>query len=543
MNYSDHSRVGVLDLNRPPEFSGLCMLGPGDDPAEVIAAGDLVLGIGLSGEQAVRAVQGARSVVAGTAPAAVGLVLRPKSAAADRAVEAALATSVGDCDVHLYWLAARTSWAHAHRQLAEHLDTSDYGGSPNGHRSGFHGGRAAGDRPDLADLAQTIATLTGGLVTIEDTSARVLAYSRSSDEVDDLRRLSILGRSGPPEYLSLLRQWGIYDRLAASEEVVEIAEHPETGIRRRLAVGIFAGRRQLGTIWVQQGSATFPPHATQALLGAARVTAAQLVDSRSPQAQPGPNRYGMTAGADSRSLELVLAADATALAALPARLTRQPCVVTAFDLGEPALDRTAARLALDELLAIVSVHGAALRRDAMTAILDNRCYLLLPAVDSARLVIPTLQAALAAAHTHLDVSVRCAIGPVASALSSAGGSRAGADLVLTESGSGPTAAGTLLSFDGARAGLAVRAAVEAFAGRPDLADHRLTQLVDTEPDFASTLLHFLDHGSQISVTAQALGIHPTTVRYRLRKAVDLTGLELAEPDQRLAAQLQLRALS
>ena len=83
---------------------------------------------------------------------------------------------------------------------------------------------------ELAELAQTIATLTGGLVTIEDsTSARVLAYSRSSDEVDELRRLSILGRSGPPEYLALLREWGVYDRLAHSEEVLEIAEHPPSG--------------------------------------------------------------------------------------------------------------------------------------------------------------------------------------------------------------------------------------------------------------------------------------------------------------------------
>src|SRR3569833_2171860 len=46
---------------------------------------------------------------------------------------------------------------------------------------------------DLFSIAQTIATLTGGLVSIEDTANRVLAYSRTDDEVDELRRLSFFG--------------------------------------------------------------------------------------------------------------------------------------------------------------------------------------------------------------------------------------------------------------------------------------------------------------------------------------------------------------
>ena len=80
----------------------------------------------------------------------------------------------------------RVSWRQLHAALTARLDQPRL---------------VAGD--ELADLAQTIATLTGGLVTIEDTAARVLAYSRSSDEVDELRRLSILGRSGPADYLAL----------------------------------------------------------------------------------------------------------------------------------------------------------------------------------------------------------------------------------------------------------------------------------------------------------------------------------------------------
>ena len=103
---------------------------------------------------------------------------------------------------------------------------------------------------DLFSMAQTIAHLTGGLVSIEDAASRVLAYS-SGAEVDELRRLSVLGRQGPESYLALLREWGVFAKLRSGEEVVRVEEHPELGIRRRLAVGIHAGRRPLGSIWVQ----------------------------------------------------------------------------------------------------------------------------------------------------------------------------------------------------------------------------------------------------------------------------------------------------
>src|SRR5690606_34998956 len=137
-----------------------------------------------------------------------------------------------------------------------------------------------GESPgDLFSLAQTIAALTGGLVSIEDASSRVLAYS-SGDEVDELRRLSVLGRQGPPQYLALLREWGVFTRLRSGDEVVHIDEPPGRGIRRRLAVGIRAGAQPLGAISVQQGSGPFAEGAEEALLGAARMTALHLLRHR-----------------------------------------------------------------------------------------------------------------------------------------------------------------------------------------------------------------------------------------------------------------------
>ena len=66
----------------------------------------------------------------------------------------------------------------------------------------------------------------------------MLAYSASSDEADELRRLTILGRAGPPEHLEWIGQWGIFDALRAGGDVVRVDERPELGLRPRLAVGI-----------------------------------------------------------------------------------------------------------------------------------------------------------------------------------------------------------------------------------------------------------------------------------------------------------------
>ena len=146
---------------------------------------------------------------------------------------------------------------------------------------------------DLFGLAQSIADRTRGMVSIEDEQSHVLAYSASSDEADELRRLTILGRAGPPEHLEWIGQWGIFDALRAGGDVVRVAERPELGLRPRLAVGIHLpsadARRPAafaGTIWLQQGSAPLADDAEEILRGgavlAARIMARLGVDAVDP---------------------------------------------------------------------------------------------------------------------------------------------------------------------------------------------------------------------------------------------------------------------
>jgi DNA-binding PucR family transcriptional regulator len=63
-----------------------------------------------------------------------------------------------------------------------------------------------------------------------------------------------------------------------------------------------------------------------------------------------------------------------------------------------------------------------------------------------------------------------------------------------------------------------------------------TQLVET-------LRAYLDAFGDVAVAADRLGIHHNTLRYRLQKLREIPGLDLADPEQRLALQLQLRWLA
>jgi DNA-binding PucR family transcriptional regulator len=74
----------------------------------------------------------------------------------------------------------------------------------------------------------------------------------------------------------------------------------------------------------------------------------------------------------------------------------------------------------------------------------------------------------------------------------------------------------------------------------ELHDPRIARLVARDRPGASTLLRYLDTGSDVSRVAAELDIHPTTVRYRLRRLAQALELDLTDADDRLSVQVQLR---
>ena len=188
--------------------------------------------------------------------------------------------------------------------------------------------------------------------------------------------------------------------------------------------------------------------------------------------------------------------------------------------GEAHLDSLAARLArrLGEGAIGAEAVGAAVvfvpdpdapgRRRRLEAALQDRTVALGPTVE----------------WTHASSSVRRAI---ATHRLAAAGRLDGADgLVVADE----HLADLLLAADPAVAA--------------DLAASRLAPLADLpegpQARLRETLAAWLDRPGQVQAVAAALGVHPQTVRYRVRQLRDLFGDRLEDPDARFELSLALR---
>jgi DNA-binding PucR family transcriptional regulator len=386
---------------------------------------------------------------------------------------------------------------------------------------------------DLFGLAQSLADRIHGMVSIENAQSHVLAYSASNDEADELRRLSILGRAGPPEHLEWIGQWGIFDALRSSDEVVRVAERPELGLRPRLAIGIHeppAGARRppvfAGAIWVQQGSQPLADDADEMLRGAAVLAArimARLAARPSTHARRVQQLLGLTDGepADVPTIarELGLADDAAAL------------------IGWDAPDTGARPPRLADVLAL---SASAFRRDALVASRGSRIYVLLPQTAPTRSVTSWVRGAIGALRTELGVELRAAIAAPIAGPAEVAAARTEVDRVLDSAERHPIL-GQVTTLAEARTTVLLDEIVTLVGADKRLVDPRIRDLRAQDPVLVETLRAHLDSFGDVGSAARALRVHPNTVRYRVRRIEKLLGTSLSDPEVRLLFSLGLRA--
>ncbi|WP_374727532.1 PucR family transcriptional regulator [Haloactinomyces albus] len=485
-------------------------------------SGDLVLVIGARGRSAVRSVRAAAR--GGAAAVAVKVD-------ADQDARALRETAI-DGGTALLGVRPEVRWEQLEALARSAVDNArltaeaDVGESPG----------------DLFSLAQTVATMTEGIVSIEDTASRVLAYSRSDDEVDELRRLSILGRRGPEPFLAMLREWGVYRRLRSGEEVVRIDERPDLGIRRRMAVGIHAGTQPLGTIWVQEGVRPLSERTDRALLGAARVAALQLIRHRTETTAAPRFRENLLTGLlDSRI-------DAESAAGSIGADARKPGVVVVFTLRPDeragSADRSEIELQRAEMTSLISVHAASYRRSALVTTIGSRVYVLLPdlpdrSAESA--VVGLTREIVAAAKSHLRARVQAGIGSVVSTLEEVAVSRTDADRILDAMAHDVEA--EVATIADVRSRVLVSEVLTLMQHHERVRDPRVVLLtnhdVEHGTELARSVLAYLEAFGEVRRAGGWLHIHPNTLRYRIRRACELSGIDLAEPTERLSVHLQL----
>ncbi len=492
------------------------------DPTDELVAdpGDLVLGVGVHDHAAITDLLhrlGARG--------AVGLVVKHPVTA-----DQALVTAVQDSGVALLELTRAASWSHVAAMLrALPLATDSVAGGADD-----LAGEPAGD---LFALANAVGALLDAPVTIEDRASRVLAFSGRQEETDPSRVETILGRQVPDRYTRMLEERGVFRQLFQGAEPVYI-EPLTDEMLPRVAVAVRAGDELLGSMWAAvrgplsaERSAAFADSAKVVALHMLRARAGADVGRRlsadlvatvlegGPGAAEAANRLGLADG----------------------RL----CVMAAQVVAGDVADTEAATQRLRDTL---SLHFAAVHPRSASALVGGITYVVLSvggdAVSDEDGTTPVVRLAedfLARVGPRADAVI--GVGRVTGTLADVVHSRRDADRALRVLQADRRGRRIATFTDVQVESLLLRLA-DLAADDGELHLGRLGALVeyDSKHDigFVDTLLAYLDAFGNVAEAAAAVHVHPNTFRYRLRRLCEISGLDLDDPEARLAATLQLR---
>ncbi len=489
------------------------------DPASppLLGAGYIILGVGAPGRSADAIELVTRAGAAGAA--AVALKFRGAPTAKLRKAAETAGVAVLALPVEITWSQAYTLMRNAVTSTTE-IDTGE-DELPLG---------------DLFALASAIAAMVGGAVTIEDRQSRVLAYSSQDEGIDEPRRQTILGRRVPEEWLARLEDAGVFRRLWAGD-VVRYQAGPGFDLHPRLAVAVRAGDSILGSIWVAEAEDRLGPEAEQALREAPRIAALNLIRHRASDDIARNTRGDLLRQVfDGRS-----GTDAIAY-----RLGVDPDGEFAVLAFEPqSADEVEDAIARERVLDLVTLYGEAFRNRSAATRLGRTVYVLLPGPDLARAgrLVDLARDIVARAHASLGTRLRAGIGSIVDGLREVPRSRAEADQVLRAIAS-DAAAPDIADFESARM-LVTMVELRDFASdRPHIRSRRVATLAQHDTDhgtrYVETLCAYLDAFGDIPRAAQQANIHPNTFRYRLRRLVELSGINLDDPAERLLAELDFR---
>ena len=486
--------------------------------ARSVRPGAIVLGVGLSGSLGDAAVWVDRAGRGGAA----AIVLR-----VDGDVDPEILTIAGGLGLPVLAVPSEMPWGQAYSLLRTSMVSAgarepvDAAGVPVG---------------DLFALADAIAASVGGAVTIEDPQWRVLAFSNLGHPVDEVRRQTILGRAVPAEWQKRLEQEGTARALRTGRGVVRFDVH-EPGVLRRLGAPVRAGTELLGTIWVAEGDVALGADAERSLNRAADLAALHLLSYRTSE-----DLKRRTRGAFVRNV-LEGRTPVAAPGHVSAPRVAAPFTVLAFEARAGEL--SAGSVGLERILSVVSLFCEDVHADAMCALVDDRVWGLVPTpqTESRQRTVALARRIVDRVEQAVGVSLRAGIGVSAADVGDVPHSRRTAEqaLMVLARQDGPE---QVAHFDEVQARAALHEFLAIAAECPSLLPGKLQTLIAHDAELGTghveTLRAYLDAWGDMAEAARRLGIHANTVRYRVRRLEELSGLDLRDPDERLVTELQLR---
>ncbi|ASR37876.1 DNA-binding protein [Prauserella marina] len=478
-----------------------------------LGAGDLVLAVAAGKPEEASAL-----IEAGAKHGSAAVLAKPPLVGRPALRRAAERAGIGLIEVH-----AATSWAQLVWLLRTVLDAIADESEPleNGEE---------GNAGDLFQLADAVASVVDAPVTIEDTNSRVLAYSERQDLTDPARVATIMGRRIPDDVLTRFRSRGVFRDLSKGRQTIFVPGQRD-GTLPRLIVPIRMGGELLGSMWAVVAGPVADERAA-AFADTAPVVALHLLRRRA--------HADVRRRASAELLRALLRGElGTRKAVAELDLADEPhrVVVIETTAGE-TVDGEGLRLALLERIS----HGIGRR---FTAAEDGGLLYAVVADSGRTSAWAQLRDALAGIPSGRKTGALRAAAGSAAPLGELARSRRQAEETL-----GLLRAGVLDTkvpcFEEVWTELALHRAATAAqaAGITELGPLDAIRAYDTAnaTDYVETLFEWLRHPGDPRAAAKALRIHPNTLRYRMRKLLDIVPLDLDHPDVRLALLSQLIAL-
>ncbi|MEU5794760.1 helix-turn-helix domain-containing protein [Streptomyces sp. NPDC047813] len=398
--------------------------------------------------------------------------------------------------------------------------------------------RSAGSGAELFALANAVYEAVGAPVTIEDRSSALVAWSQGQDRTDSERIETILGRAVHRRTLAEQRERQEFERLHASTEPVYM-EATGADQLARVAIAVRAGSDVLGYIWAAV-TGPLDEAATSRLREFAPVVALQLVGLRTETSYARRQRGELAAAVLGGSVDPVEASRLQLGSGPVCVLAAAPRL--AGSTGPDAPDAAGLRRFADTLeYFLAAVHPRSVLVTGTGGVYVLAAW---PAEHATPLESAVALARDFLTRTPLAGEYVVAVGGPAESMRRIADVRAQADAALRAlrhpAVRGP-AVRTVQDMALAVLLLHLADATEAL-GLPDAggALHRLRQEEGQDGPLAATLAAYLAAAGATDTAAKVLHIHPNTMRYRLRRIREISGLDFADADAMLLAHLQLR---
>ncbi|MEV7868142.1 helix-turn-helix domain-containing protein [Streptomyces sp. NPDC088124] len=385
-------------------------------------------------------------------------------------------------------------------------------------------------KDDYQELVDEISALLGVPATLENRDFGLIAFgvhdSEDDTAMDPVRTRSILTRRSTPAVRAWFENFGI----THASGPVRIPAAPDAGVfRGRICLPVRHRGRVLGYVWLLDDAGPGPSGAT---LAAAMEVTSRIGELLADEAKAGTDL--------ARELRAVLTAESgwqREMASAALRTALGPSAdgahvllcVAPWGAEEPPV-RTVPGTAALCTLPLPPARAAEAPRTGRDG--DGALALLV------RLRSPDAEPAVLTAAARL----RATAGPAA-----------GAGICAPRRGLTELPAAWREAVAAARASVA-QPRLGPVARWTALGAYRLLTALPTAPDpavvellypvhaeLAHTAEVFLDHAGQAGRTASALGIHRQTLYYRLSRIEQLTGLDLAEGEDRLLLHMALKA--